>query len=1382
MLAVLTSCSKINGDINQVANPYFDKAYFNSAWNKRSLSPEEWHYRMTVVATPPNVQSVSVGDGHWMQLEKIRWEIGENYLVGYRSYAAVKGAENEIAGTGNLSYRGQPVVAFKISGHFDINRKLDPMTKERSNIISENADRPWNERRFFRVDFGRNVIGQLTRNDGSGNLENDTQHLIENNNPADPNRFRFDRAYFDITTRQAVGSDFWTAIGGMGPAFGGDTAAPVIDVRHSFKMANPNNDYEPLNYPDSVAIVDASGREVRGKDGMTKRLPIWEKFGFYRSSFSGRQTWDDKRGSLESKKNFNITRFNIWKASRYADGKAIPMELRDTKPIVYWTNVHHPNNLLGASKRVAAEWNGVFKEAVFYAQPGRYASIESVPDMVLLNENACNIDNVIAAVSQQSSDIQKKVLSGARASLAEIKTHISQANADDNPASFTERHAQEVRAKTELERICSALEYHTAGSKRRFVYQRPGDIRFNLMNLIVDRAPTPWSGLGPMFADPVTGETIQATANVNLWYIDKRAAQANEQIEMLNSDAIVHDLVFGKEVREAYQQTTARLAFESSRFPSDKAIAKMNRRFNEFEKSGQLLKEISPDFERGRLALAAKSGVDRLFFKAKDHEGYERASDTLRDLMFLNGTIKQSNLKDVMAFSDDILDTVSPARGKDFLSRIHAHEEGHFHAAESLRDPPEFLDRMLLGIAMQYKNLSKNQRFLKIRDAIYTATMLHEMGHNMGLAHNMQGSADALNYGRRFWELQALPADLAAALNATTDEPTRKALSTCIAEYDGLRNLAATLNHHFELTAQDCLRQQEGMYSSIMDYHAMWNSDINGLGPHDRAAIKFGYTQNVEVFKPELVKIDLNKTSMKRWLFLNDWKKIPTELLASADAIHNRDHVKYTWGDATTQFVPPPHEVPYKYCIDSTGTYDATCAAFDFGPDMKTQAQWLGTQYWQQYYMTHFSRDRVLSFNYDLNHIIDGDLSIMRRYNNIMNWYYYYKATDKEFTGSDAERDFLSAVTSGLNHFSHVLGHPLPGPYVNAPAYKVEQISPHATVANRLAPTNMLIPFGSLDNCDAMNAAKLEEDGRPSGALKGYSMVKIPLGEGRPFGVGFTNDYETWYITYVGSLFTKLYALRYLTAPGAFYPRTDMMKDPRFYSVSWYRLFPDEVGKLIHDLITENLVELGPVIDHDGTYKHRDLLDPETLSTPDYRNTLSIMPSMSSLIPYQAMLWSGFMLSGNDHGQLDMSEAMRIMVAGGSDNVDVPNKTTQTFEHPITHTIYRAARVNKNPIAFDLVTQANILKTKYLTLDRCVKNVGERKDPACQCIKKKQDGTCCHQNNPDCNAISLEPIGQGACLESVLLERRDRAKEQMEEKVGMMDDMRWLVHTMKNAA
>jgi len=61
------------------------------------------------------------------------------------------------------------------------------------------------------------------------------------------------------------------------------------------------------------------------------------------------------------------------------------------------------------------------------------------------------------------------------------------------------------------------------------------------------------------------------------------------------------------------------------------------------------------------------------------------------------------------------------------------------------------------------------------------------------------------------------------------------------------------------------------MYSSIMDYDARFYADsYQGIGPYDRAAIKFGYGQLVEVFDKNIAPYD-----MSNLLFFNDYTAIP---------------------------------------------------------------------------------------------------------------------------------------------------------------------------------------------------------------------------------------------------------------------------------------------------------------------------------------------------------------------------------------------------------------------------------------------------------------------------------------------------------------------------
>lgn len=1346
LIMALFSCVQRNGDLNRVTGTYYDKAFFNSKWRVSALSPEEWYYRATVVDTPTNTEAAAIAAGHWLHPDVLRFELTEKYLIGWRSHATVPGTENDLQPGAKEHYRGVPVAVFAITDHFDIAREYDALTSERSNVISENHDRTWDKRRYIRIDFTKNLARDVKREDdyaaqwATESLATDVAYAVGQDDPANPKRSRFEDGYFEVTTRQGVKVDFMSFVGAHGQGYSYDNASPVVDIRSSFKKKNANPDYEALAYPDQVYLIDEKGKEIRDKRGFSKTEKIWEKFGFYRNSFSGQQNWDQRRGIAESNLNHNITRFNVWKET-YRNGVLIPLEQREPKPIVYYTSVEHPNSLLEASQRVASAWDRTFKEMVFYAQPGKYKKIEDVPQMWILHENSCNARNVKNWLNALDQDARDAIVSKAGFEIDDIIARIDAANDPKSTKSFTDLHNEESQAKADLERLCSSLEYYTARHKEPFRYQRSGDLRFNLMNLITKQAQTPWSGLGPMYADTLTGEIIQAQANVNLWYIDRRAAWASRQIDLMNGQIDMSNILFGTDIKKAMSDKRAELRETMLLEPSEEALRKLDQRFLELRRSGSLLVELSPKQAEVRSKIVDQEEVEtRLFAGEKE----------MKEEMFSRISLsKEDNLLESFLFNEE---------QKAALSKFPI-------------DPPEIIDPLVIGLAIKYRDLGSKERFYRIRNEIYTAVMLHEIGHNMGLAHNMAGSSDALNYGPEFWQMQSLPSDLDAALTLVKNDEQRKLIDDC-----------KKFSSSYTVTTQECLGQDEIMSSSIMDYHAAWNSDFGGLGAYDRAAIKFGYAQLVETFPKEAMQLDATSQSLKKWLELNDWKKIPTQLVKGVENIHNRTHEKYEWQSVYARKPFPVNAVPYRYCIDSSGRMGPFCKAFDFGPDMRSQAKWNEIKYWQHYYFTHFASDRLLSYNFDLNPIVNRELGIMADYTQIMRWFYFLRATNPDFVGSDAEKDFLSATISGLNHFAHVIGHPVSGQHASVPSFYGESGRNASASDDRLVPSQILMPWGKIDPCVQQNVAQVTQK-IPVSPKPGYLLSNVKLGDGRPFYLELTQEYEDRNLAYVGSFFGKLYAGFFLSNPTSWFPRTDATSEPRAYAINWHRLFPKEVGKLFHDVITENWSQLGPAVDAKGNFTHRNLVDPVTLKSPNYEGFWTVMPSVSSFLPYRAMFYSAALLSGNKTSQLDPIHSMNVSVDGGIGDLQTNRlldaQDQVTFRHPQTGSTYRALNVGEYPTAFTLLTRANTLKEKYERLAKCVADpVARENDTFCYCIKtvmEKPAGgvSCCQASNPACPQIGLSKVNEGTCSELELKARRDQAREEMELAVGFIDDMRW---------
>ena len=75
-------CAQSNGDLNRVQPNVMKKA---------DLLDGQWFFRNSVSYTPFNTQFTYPGQTG--NMEKLVWEIQENNLVGYRSYAYTPGAE-----------------------------------------------------------------------------------------------------------------------------------------------------------------------------------------------------------------------------------------------------------------------------------------------------------------------------------------------------------------------------------------------------------------------------------------------------------------------------------------------------------------------------------------------------------------------------------------------------------------------------------------------------------------------------------------------------------------------------------------------------------------------------------------------------------------------------------------------------------------------------------------------------------------------------------------------------------------------------------------------------------------------------------------------------------------------------------------------------------------------------------------------------------------------------------------------------------------------------------------------------------------------------------------------------------------------------------------
>ena len=244
-------CAEPVEDINRVQPHYV----------KKSLLTGEWYYRQTIVDVP---QDVSVGfTGIEGALEKIRWEITEERLIGYRIHEIIPGLDADSTQPG-ADFDGDPVAVFTIDSHFDILRGYNTATGEKTNEIVENStDRPWFEREYMRVDWGSMVTDGPV--DFGGFFSLFTTAIYWERESEDmkfsPDQLQFEEDYIQITTYYAL-NEGGTAC--LYSYYSFDCGIGEVKVRQSFAKIDSTEieQFEPRSYMDAIPLED-EGHKVR---------------------------------------------------------------------------------------------------------------------------------------------------------------------------------------------------------------------------------------------------------------------------------------------------------------------------------------------------------------------------------------------------------------------------------------------------------------------------------------------------------------------------------------------------------------------------------------------------------------------------------------------------------------------------------------------------------------------------------------------------------------------------------------------------------------------------------------------------------------------------------------------------------------------------------------------------------------------------------------------------------------------------------------------------------------------------------------------------------------------------------------------------------------
>ncbi|MFT7621818.1 MAG: hypothetical protein ACI9WU_000983, partial [Myxococcota bacterium] len=1161
----------------------------------------EWFLARTVIDAPYSTDFTFIGES--AELERIRWDIQEDLLVGYRVYDRVEGTDRAFTFSEG-PYQGSPVVAYPILKHFDIVRQYNPSTGEQTNVLEENDnDRPWYSRDFIRVDWSDNQLPSITflvNYYASSDFAITPNTAYHTSDPTHPHAFVMgtkssdgtwtdhrddasirtitDADYLETTIRMSVGPsmlEFEDYYGGLwsNPAcwwyLNADCEHQNIVVRHSFMKAPTAEEshYEPLAYPDTElartsdgqvlkGLRDANGDVVADEAGVPIRYEMFDKFGFFRTERYG---YDPVYGELESNRIYYINRFDIWDAN----GEA--------QPIVYYKSPDWPAWLDEEGRNIADQYDVLFKELV--TSSGKTPPAR----MFELREN-----------------------SG----------------------------------------------------------QRIGDVRYSFLYYVPKPTLAGLLGYGPSLADPETGEIISASAYVYGAPIKQYAGEGQQVVDVINGFVSPEELGLGDDVAR-YVRDLGAAGKPGHRHDSRGELA-----------TGHLEDFVEKYVNDGRGQQVRKAGVHKLRHQSEWYRGrLAKIQGTAFEDALITPEVKRMMGAGLIGPNDAVPDKLKPhlsplswlprQNRKPVRDRIQAYRRKNMYMAS-------FVDDAVAGLALDLKDkgVKSAEALQTIEKAVFQSTAEHELGHTLGLRHNFAGSYDALNFPKRFWELQG----------STPQFPPKARTPQQIAE-----------------------RMDEYRQSSIMEYPARFNADWQGLGHYDKAALMFGYGQLVQVFEnaptDPLANAFADEFDLRYALQdVRHYSSLPASL-GGVDAMFARKYVPHSQLKAQLSGASPwtLWEVPYRFCSDEYEGATDTCSAYDAGMDPYEIVLDAADRYRNYYFFKAFKRDRAGW---------DGGwyyYSIYGRYfkhmlNQYQHWAFLaYDETqtwdawreDPTFYGiEDTQWDLArdggvartAATRAALRFLIEVVAMPQPGGY----AYDGEldrywRWEPDPTYWPTCGP--------ELQEKDDPEAPCLD--------------VNITLGEGRYSFTNYNPDDGYYFYErplWVGAFTDKILAIETLSDPTVTFLGINTAEDVQAYALGFWLYFPDILSKLSGGIIADDVNTFAGTTEF-GTYYPPDPFSPK----PAGRTIVD--PDTWSTIQYYAM-WLG--MSGYSSGfDNTFNDLMHVWYDGGDGEQTVPDPddpSVATWVDPTTQRTWRAVRHPDDKLyspAFEMVQRAAQLQGQH---------------------------------------------------------------------------------------
>ena len=731
-----------------------ERSYVQQYPIKKSWLDGYWYYKVTVIDHPYEAKWTFIGE-EGFQLEKIRWVIDENYLYAYRAYETIMNTEKgncvkagtkiedlETMDTSTLKtcyqdnecdpgnfclknskkYFGAPIAAYRILSHFDIQRQYNPTTGEEINVIVENTtDRLWWDREYIRVDWSQNLMFDWFH----FILEYiDPMYAYMKKEPVpfwdqQQSIITPEQGYLDIVNAEIVSptpNSLWY-----------EYSYPVVlsqvpvTFRHSFLKVRPST-YEPSNFPDLFFDIG---------------------FGYFRLD---RESYDNHWGLNEISRNYNISRWNIFKQWRDESGNLMKIRDREIKKIVYYMNEDMPEVFKWPSYLLVRDWDVAFRKA-----------LRSMVATEYMLEGKDRNEADVLAKDWVEKRIDRSANKGLGALVFELRENY---------------HCDETYQSAMLQKIADTLgkkveELSTEERQSPDCKKNPGDLRYSMIYYISKPMAGGPLGYGPSEADPETGEIINATANIYgaaLTIYKERAMEFFDIVYYCSRDGIsdeqcknyIQSIAEGEDIRgyfvNMYGTGVQPMGPENGPWkPTDIVKSKLDNLFAKVKASGARTEEDIARLLTDKNTMTAISA--RKANVLKNHPDLEKMM-LFKDLAVVKGGIKFELADGEM--TDEVVDYISPLREHwyDKVKAFHRSEylKGRYHC---ILEPNEYIDDGVLFLVKKYadKGWTREQIAELVYTAIYRGVTEHEIGHTLGLRHMFEGSFDAKNFPKEWWDI-----------------------------------------------------------------------------------------------------------------------------------------------------------------------------------------------------------------------------------------------------------------------------------------------------------------------------------------------------------------------------------------------------------------------------------------------------------------------------------------------------------------------------------------------------------------------------------------------------------------------------------------------------